>query len=101
MASQLDNFRKSLGLPQRNEGEHEYEKIWHKGKTKRTVMVKEESYLRFRALTLWLVREAKMQRPTFDDVFKLGLEAYLEKEPAAREYVEQACGKQQLSVSPD
>ena len=69
----------------------------HKGKTKRTVMVKEESYLRFRALTLWLVREAKMQRPTFDDVFKLGLEAYLEKEPAAREYVEQACGKVQNS----
>lgn len=91
MASQLDNFRKSLGLPPRDEDGNVIPTPKRKGY--HSVAVKEENFLRFRALSLWLMREGKMKRPAFDDFFGLAMDAYLASNPAAGEFLAQVLKK--------
>jgi hypothetical protein len=63
------------------------------------VAVKEENFLRFRVVSLWLMREGKMKRPAFDDFFGLAMDAYLAANPEAAEFVKQCLEKRQISVS--
>jgi len=91
MASQLDNFRKSLGLPPRDEDGNVIPIPKRKGY--HSVAVKEENFLRFRVVSLWLMREGKMKRPTFDDFFGLAMDAYLASNPAAGEFLAQVLKK--------
>ena len=95
MTSQLNNFRKSLGLPLRDEERN----VIEEPKPYHSVAVKPDNFLRFRALSLWLMREGKMSRPVFDKVFGLVLEAYLAANPEAAEFVKQCLEKRQISVS--
>jgi hypothetical protein len=95
MTSQLNNFRKSLGLPLRDEERN----VIEEPKPYHSVAVKPDNYLRFRALSLWLMREGKISRPVFDKVFGLVLEAYLAANPEAAEFVKQCLEKRQISVS--
>lgn len=95
MTSQLNNFRKSLGLPLRDEERN----VIEEPKPYHSVAVKPDNFLRFRALSLWLMREGKISRPVFDKVFGLVLEAYLAANPEAAEFVKQCLEKRQISVS--
>ena len=95
MTSQLNNFRKSLGLPLRDEERN----VIEEPKPYHSVAVKPNNFLRFRALSLWLMREGKISRPVFDKVFGLVLEAYLAANPEAAEFVKQCLEKRQISVS--
>ena len=95
MTSQLNNFRKSLGLPLRDEERN----VIEEAKPYHSVAVKPDNFLRFRALSLWLMREGKISRPVFDKVFGLVLEAYLAANPEAAEFVKQCLEKRQISVS--
>ena len=97
MTSQLNNFRKSLGLPLRDEEGN----VIEEPKPYHSVAVKPDNFLRFRALSLWLMREGKISRPVFDKVFGLALDAYLAANPEAAEYLKQCLEKGQLSVSPE
>lgn len=90
--SQIDNFRKSLGLPNPNEVaakevKIETKTVTHKERTKRTVALREETFLRLRAISFWMMREERMTRATIDDVVNLGLDALLEDEPQLRSYL--------------
>ena len=90
--SQIDNFRKSLGLPAPDEvaaKEMKREKIKDvpKERTKRTVALREDTYLRIRAIIFWMMREERMTRATTDDIVNLALDALLENEPGLRSYV--------------
>lgn len=92
--SQLDNFRKSLGLPNpdeaaRNEVKKERNETiaGKQTRTTRTVALREETYLRLRAIMFWMMLESKMQRPTIDDIVNQGLQAMLDKEPSLRQYL--------------
>ena len=92
--SQLDNFRKSLGLPSPEEATGDEMKT-ERGKadaekrtrTTRTVALREATYLKLRAVIFWMMLESRMQRPTIDDIVNLGMEALLDKEPALRAYL--------------
>ena len=95
MTSQLNNFRKSLGLPLRDEERN----VIEEPKPYHSVAVKPNNFLRFRALSLWLMREGKISRPVFAKVFGLVLEAYLAANPEAAEFVKQCLEKRQISVS--
>lgn len=90
--SQLDNFRKSLGLPNPDEAtkaEVKEEKAIKSARkrTSRTVALREDTFLRLRAIIFWMMLESKMQRPTIDDIVNQGIEALLDKEPALRGYL--------------
>ena len=92
--SQLDNFRKSLGLPNPDEAAGEWVKKEKDGdiagkraRTTRTVALRENTYLRLRAIIFWMMLESKLQRPTIDDIVNHGLEALLDKEPALRQFL--------------
>ncbi len=92
--SQLDNFRKSLGLPNPDEAEREWVKkekdevsTKKRTRTTRTVALREDTYLRLRSIIFWMMLESKMQRPTIDDIVNQGLEALLDKEPKLRQYL--------------
>lgn len=85
--SQIDNFRKSLGLPNPDEVTAKEEKGEKKERTKRTVALREDTYLRLRAIILWMMREERMPRATIDDIVNLGLDALLEKEPGLHSYI--------------
>lgn len=92
--SQLDNFRKSLGLPNPDEAagdkvkkERDAATAGKRTLTTRTVALREDTYLRLRAIIFWMMLESKMQRPTIDDIVNQGLEALLDKEPKLRQYL--------------
>lgn len=92
--SQLDNFRKSLGLPNPDEAagdevKKELDEASTKKRTRttRTVALREDTYLRLRAIIFWMMLEVKMQRPTIDDIVNQGLQALLDKEPSLRQYL--------------
>lgn len=89
MGSQIDNFRKSLGLPLKDE-ENGGSAEQTKGNGYHTVMVKEENFIRYRLLSIWLTREKKMKRISFDDVFGMALDAYLRADLDAQEYLERS-----------
>ena len=90
--SQIDNFRKSLGLPNPDEVaakevKREPKAVTQKERTKRTVALREDTFLRLRAISFWMMREERMKRATIDDVVNLGLDALLEKEPGLHSYI--------------
>ena len=90
--SQIENFRKSLGLPNPDEAaakevKREKKKDAQKERTKRTVALREDTYLRIRAIIFWMMREERMPRATIDDIVNLGLDALLEKEPGLHSYI--------------
>lgn len=92
--SQLDNFRKSLGLPNPDEAagdevkkELDEASTKKRARTTRTVALREDTYLRLRAISFWMMLELKMQRPTIDDIVNQGLQALLDKEPSLRQYL--------------
>lgn len=93
--SQLDNFRKSLGLPNPDETAVDVVKkerdatttVGKRTRTTRTVALREDTYLRLRAIIFWMMLELKMQRPTIDDIVNQGLQALLDKEPKLRQYL--------------
>lgn len=90
--SQIDNFRKSLGLPNpeeaaRNEVKGKTRPADSKKRTTRTVALREDTFLRLRAIILWMIREERMSRPTIDDIVNLGVDALLEKEPGLRTFL--------------
>ena len=92
--SQLDNFRKSLGLPNPDEAAGDVVKkemdeghAKRRTRTTRTVALREDTYLRLRAISFWMMLESKMQRPTIDDIVNQGLQAMLDKEPSLRQYL--------------
>lgn len=58
-----------------------------KERTKRTVALREDTFLRLRAISFWMMRKERMKRSTVDDVVNLGIEALLESEPELRSYV--------------
>ena len=82
-----------MGLPDPNESPREEKKREknndaRKERTKRTVALREDTFLRLRAISFWLMREERMTRATVDDVVKMGIEALLEGEPELCSYVE-------------
>lgn len=86
--SQLDNFRKSLGLPDPDAPVKEKKA---RSRSSRTVCLRNETFLKIRALSFWLTKEELMDNPTIDEIVNLGLDAYFEKEPLAKDYVDQNC----------
>lgn len=90
--SQIDNFRKSLGLPNPEEaaGNEVKGKTMpgvSKKRTSRTVALREDTFLRLRAIIFWMMREERMPRATIDDIVNLGLDALLENEPGLHSYI--------------
>ena len=49
--------------------------------------LREDTFLRLRAISFWMMREERMKRATIDDVVNLGLDALLEKEPGLHSYI--------------
>ena len=74
-----------MGLPDPNESPKKEVKREKKGeaakeRTKRTVALREDTFLRLRAISFWMMREERMNRATVDDVVNLGIEALLKEE---------------------
>lgn len=92
--SQLDNFRKSLGLPNHDEAagdevKKELDEASTKKRTRttRTVALREDTYLKLRAIILWMMLESRMERPTIDIIIGRSIDALQEKEPDLHEYL--------------
>lgn len=92
--SQLDNFRKSLGLPNPDETDGDEMKkeknknsAGKRSRTTRTVALREDTYLKLRAIILWMMLESRMERPTIDIIIGRSIDALQEKEPDLHEYL--------------
>lgn len=80
--SQLDNFRKSLGLPT----PEDEKKTAAAGK--RSVSLKEDTYQKCKAILFWMCRNRPGEKATIDSLVSTCLDLFLEENPAARAFLE-------------
>ena len=89
--SQLDNFRKSLGLPDPEE-ENVLTPVDDEKKNvvpgKRSVSLREETYQKCRAILFWLGQRNPEKRATIDGLVGAAMDLYLEKYPDAKAFYE-------------